>query len=310
MINNVDFLVHTQDNKEGLEQLIVSIAEHYPGANITIADSSKELYRVGYKELNALAIKGGLLNRIRAHHVGHNAGISTIWQRMFMQTPRKYKLTLNDSMLFTEHTDIDAMVELMENVPKVGIVNGVDEFNEENTEAEHLALFALHRKELYHTHHWHSPEPYTELFNFFTKRTTWHIYNCGQAVISSSIIENETKEDTTEPEGGSGASDREATQPNVQSDDSREPEGSAVLPSGQAEEVKPKRTGRRPRKGWAWPLRRALHKQNYLPFKIKLWTTKLKGKLTSQQPSQRLLRKLPRKWQSLKTSKLRQSKHL
>lgn len=255
MITDVDFLIHTNSNPEGLEALVLSIAERYSGANITICDSSRALDRTVYKDISIKAAKAGLTSRIKALHVGHNASISYIWNNIFAQTPRKYKLTLSDSMLFTDDTDINAMVAVMEKETNAAVVNGADNEGEQGVAlAGHVSTFALVLKDIFHKHAWQGVDPYEDLYKYLSERTTWHVYTCAAAVISSSIIENEAAQ---EPTGGQSNSGGTPTQPDVQGANDgggKQGAGTDMLPSGENEAAKNTNTSGRQRASNSRPL--------------------------------------------------------
>ena len=264
MITNVDFLITTCNNPEGLTKLVLSIAERYHGAHIYIADTGRELDRRFYKELMAEASKAGLVSRIKAKHLGHNASAARVWSVMFEETPREYKLLLSDSMLFTDLTDINAMVEAMETEPKAVVINGADHEGQVGTGyADHVSTFSLIRKELFYKYSWQGADVYQSLFDHINNATTYHVYYCGEALISSSIIEIENVEDAQNPAGGHGTGSGSPTQPDVQSNDDNgavQGDGVSVLSSGKNETTADTNTARRQRASNSRPVPRQSNK--------------------------------------------------
>jgi len=265
MITDVDFLIATNTNPDGLEQLVLSIAKHYPGAHIYIGDTSKHLVRADFKDLATKARDAGLISRLRIKHLGYNASAAAVWTALFSETTRKYKLLLNDSMLFTELTDIDTMVHTMETQPKAMVVNGTTDKGEGGVGYDTVvSTFALLHVDLFNAYRWKGVDIYQDLFDYIVAGTTYHVYFCT-ALIGSSIIEKD--ENTREQTGRLGNGDGTLTQPDVPGDNAGggQPDGKpAVLPSGQNEKNENTNTSGRQGAGAGRPVQRQGNKQNNL----------------------------------------------
>lgn len=123
-IPGVDFLVTTFKRQKALERLMLSIAEHYPMAHIYIADQNETIDRSFYRDLNMKLAQAGLVKRPRVDKLPYDCGVSFARNHLFMNTPGKYKLILDDDMRFTEKTDIGKMVKLIEADEATYIVGG------------------------------------------------------------------------------------------------------------------------------------------------------------------------------------------
>lgn len=104
--------------------MLFSIAEYYPNANVYVADQNDVLDREYYKKLRNQLFKAGYQKRISVEHLPYDCGLSFARNHLVKTTPNKYKLILDDDMVFTKETDIQKMVELLEAHPSAGIVGG------------------------------------------------------------------------------------------------------------------------------------------------------------------------------------------
>jgi GT2 family glycosyltransferase len=120
----VDFCVTTFKRPKVLERLLLSIAKHYPTANVYVADQNKVLDREFYKKLRNDLSKSGLIKRLSVEHLPYDCGISYARNHLVTSTPNKYKLILDDDMVFTEATDIGKMIKILESNKSFGIVGG------------------------------------------------------------------------------------------------------------------------------------------------------------------------------------------
>lgn len=121
----IDFCITTFKRPEALKRLLLSIAEHYPMANVYVGDQNETLDREFYKQLRSDVYDAGLLKRIVIEHLPYDCGLSYARNHLVLTTPNQYKLILDDDMVFTKETDIGKMVSLMETGNSVGIVGGL-----------------------------------------------------------------------------------------------------------------------------------------------------------------------------------------
>jgi GT2 family glycosyltransferase len=124
-VDEIDFIITVFERVECLENLLFSIAKYYPQANIFIADQSKKFIPKQYNDLYFRLFEAGLRVKPKAFGLKYDCGLSEARNHLFAQTDRKYKLLLEEDFVFTEKTDIPAMLELMESDPKLGIVGGL-----------------------------------------------------------------------------------------------------------------------------------------------------------------------------------------
>jgi len=124
-VDEIDFLITMFQRWECLENLLFSIAKYYPQANIFIADQSKKLITKMYNDLYFRLFEVGLRVKPKAYGLKYDCGLSEARNHLFAHTNRKYKLLLEEDFVFTEKTDIPAMLELLESDPKLGIVGGM-----------------------------------------------------------------------------------------------------------------------------------------------------------------------------------------
>jgi GT2 family glycosyltransferase len=120
----VDFWITTFMRPKSLEALLYSIAKHYPMANVYVADQNEKYDREFYKKLRDNLFRAGLNKRPSIEHLPYDCGLSFARNYLVATTPNKYKLILDDDMVFTEKTDIGKMVKLLEAHPGTGIVGG------------------------------------------------------------------------------------------------------------------------------------------------------------------------------------------
>lgn len=123
-MSRVDYCVTTMDRPRALERLLLSMATHRPDASIHIADQSKCFDPAQYETLALQLQDAGLLERPVVHRLPFDCGISVARNFLVDSTPSEYKLGLDDDFMFTEQTDIDAMVRLLDAHPEAGVVGG------------------------------------------------------------------------------------------------------------------------------------------------------------------------------------------
>jgi GT2 family glycosyltransferase len=204
----VDFCITTFKRPKALERLLLSIAEYYPMANVYVADQNETLDRDFYKKLRNKVYDAGLLKRVSIEHLPYDCGLSYARNHLVRTTPNKYKLILDDDMMFTRETDIKKMVTLLEAHPRAGVVGGLVtqlgsevhfEFNLEIKDQtiyqvpdgqklrEHMGIkykrtgcvlnFALFRKELFDAVIWDNDLKVTEHMDFYLRLKSGTVYN-------------------------------------------------------------------------------------------------------------------------------------
>lgn len=123
-IKHVDFCITTFKRPKALERLLYSIAEFYSQANVYVADQNEHFDRPFYKDLRTRLQKAGLVKRVSFERLPYDCGLSYARNHLVRTTPNKYKLILDDDMIFTAETDIGKMVKLLEAHPRVAVVGG------------------------------------------------------------------------------------------------------------------------------------------------------------------------------------------
>lgn len=125
----IDFCITTFKRPKALERLLFSIAKYYPHANVYIADQNETLDRRFYKKLRIDIEKAGLKKRIAISSLPYDCGLSYARNYLVTTAPNKYKLILDDDMVFTEKTDIEKFYKLLENNTDCSIVGGLVQQN-------------------------------------------------------------------------------------------------------------------------------------------------------------------------------------
>ena len=120
----VDFCVPTFKRPKAVERLLLSIAAHYPLANIYVADQNETLDREFYGQLGDKLAKVGLVKDISVEQLPYDCGLSYARNQLVLNSPSPYKLILDDDHVFTTQTDITKFVRLLEAHPRAGIVGG------------------------------------------------------------------------------------------------------------------------------------------------------------------------------------------
>lgn len=123
----VDFCITTFERPHALKRLLFSIADNYPMANVYVADQSKVFDRAFYKKLRSELLTAGLHKRVSVTQLPYDCGLSYARNYLVKNTPNKYKLILDDDMVFIGATEIKKFVELMDEFPRVGVVGGMVE---------------------------------------------------------------------------------------------------------------------------------------------------------------------------------------
>ena len=126
-IDKIDFLITTFKRKDSLEKLLFSITEFYPNAKITIADQNERFDIPYYKDLWKRVMEKGLIYKPTALGVGYDKGLSFCRNLLVKKTDRPYKLILDDDFVFTERTNIEKFVKIMDSDKLIGIVGGAME---------------------------------------------------------------------------------------------------------------------------------------------------------------------------------------
>lgn len=265
---DIDFVIRTQDNPEGLTELLFSIADLYPHAQVTVVDSGAELSRGFYKKLNEQLREAGLVSRIKAFFVGQNATMNTVINEGIRRTSRRFMLLLDDTMVFTEETrieDMEALIRMRE--MNIGVVSGktgpmeakidqkYDVSKDETVMYGHAATitaFSLFNTDVFHTVGFKASErPFESFYATVTSKTEFKI------LITDVIIGNNTEKVSETKNGQSqGDSAGETTEPDVPSADAGDESGSDSVPGGETEESADNNSGGGSRRSRARSTRR------------------------------------------------------
>lgn len=118
----VDYCITTIDRPRALERMLLSIATHRPEASIHVADQSEAFDAAAHERLAERLAEAGLRHPPTVHRLPFDCGVSAARNHLVESTPSEYKLVVDDDGVFTEHTDVDAMVALLEAVPEAGAI--------------------------------------------------------------------------------------------------------------------------------------------------------------------------------------------
>lgn len=143
--NEIDVLVTYDGDQKALEKLLHSIIKNYKALKITIADTSGLENRDFIRTLNESLGKQGHL--LRLHYFPTPGGAS--WQEarnhLIRQTTNKYKLFVDCHQEFTEETKLEAMVDILERHPSIGMVLGLEgeavSLDENNREEDQQSIW-------------------------------------------------------------------------------------------------------------------------------------------------------------------------
>lgn len=231
----VDFCITTFKRPKALERLLLSIAKHYPMANVYVADQNEVFDRPFYKDLRARVMEAGLVKRPSFESLPYDCGLSYARNHLVRTTPNRYKLILDDDMEFSPDTDIGKMVKLLEAFPHAGVVGGKvrqlghDVHFEFNLEIDGDTIrqipdkgitrsfegvsyrktgcvlnFALFRKEVFEMIQWDQGQKVTEHMDFYLRWRSlpYNIFYTPDVVIEHPPAEKEGdyKEFRTRPE--------------------------------------------------------------------------------------------------------------
>ncbi len=127
LLKDIDFCVFTQGNRENLERLLNSIAKHYAGAKVYIADATLDLDRSYYKKLRIELEQAGLINRMVVFQLANKAGEAAARNYLMSNTPSKYKAFFEDTDVITEKTRIEEMALILESHKTIGVTCGTFE---------------------------------------------------------------------------------------------------------------------------------------------------------------------------------------
>ena len=108
MINHVTALIKTFERPNYLNRLITSIRKFYPDLKVIVADDSREPRPIEGIKVIKLPFDTGIAG-------GRNAALK--------QITTKYFLLLDDDVVFTKHTKLDRMYDILEN-SEIDIIAG------------------------------------------------------------------------------------------------------------------------------------------------------------------------------------------
>jgi GT2 family glycosyltransferase len=122
--HRVDYCVTTMDRPHAVERLLLSVATHRPEASVHVADQSESVDQASYDRLAGRLEEAGLRERPTIHALPCDCGVSAARNHLIDSTPAEYKLILDDDFVFTERTDVDALVGLLDARPGAGVAGG------------------------------------------------------------------------------------------------------------------------------------------------------------------------------------------
>ncbi len=122
--DKVDFCITTFKRPQAVAQLLRSIAPRYPDAAIYVADQGEVLDGEFYGGLCSELSDAGLVTPPDVRLLPFDCGLSAARNHLVTTTPREYKLILDDDFSFTDETQIEGFVALLEAHPEAGIVGG------------------------------------------------------------------------------------------------------------------------------------------------------------------------------------------
>lgn len=121
----IDFCITTVKRPHALKRLLLSIVKYYPSAHIHIADQNEIFDQDFYEKLTRDFAFTDFTGYFNVNHLPYDCGISYARNNLVVSTPNRYKLILDDDMVFSERTDIAKFVELLEANPSAGVIGGL-----------------------------------------------------------------------------------------------------------------------------------------------------------------------------------------
>ncbi|QDP67639.1 MAG: hypothetical protein Tp172MES00d2C118482111_33 [Prokaryotic dsDNA virus sp.] len=215
-LSSVDFLIATYKNRAGLERLLHSILDIYPGAKVTVADSDRHLDRAYYKELRKELGEAGLLNRLKIHHIAYKSPIGHAFNELIKLSGSTYKLLLTDQDIVTKETDVAKMVRVCRSNKTIGVVGG--QLNDDKPKSEKeasktedgdtfytvkfLNRFMLVQGDVRHYHRFNatSDDPFNEFCQKAPTRLPYKLVATNVKLTSNQDYENDDESETTTPE--------------------------------------------------------------------------------------------------------------
>lgn len=108
MLQKIDFIIKTFERYNCLNDLLASIENFYPEANIIIADDSASIDYPFYKKWKSKL-------KINLIVLPFNSGLSFGRNMLLEHTSSPYILLLDDDFVFTEQTKIEHFLDVLEN---------------------------------------------------------------------------------------------------------------------------------------------------------------------------------------------------
>ena len=133
---DVDFCITYFMRRKGLDRLIKSIRKHYPRADITIANQSKETL--------------DHLRDVTILNLPFDFGVSGCRNYLVKNTTKPYLLLLEEDFIFNDRTDIKILKELLQVEKNVGVVGGLVKENGQDINFEQY--FTIKGRTLEHIH--------------------------------------------------------------------------------------------------------------------------------------------------------------
>lgn len=123
-MNRVAYCITTMKRPQALERLLLSIAAHRPEASVHVADQNENFDDAYYESLAGKLTEAGLAEGLAVYSLPFDCGVSAARNFLADSTPHEYKLILDDDFVFTDDTDIDALVRLLDAYPEAGAAGG------------------------------------------------------------------------------------------------------------------------------------------------------------------------------------------
>jgi GT2 family glycosyltransferase len=209
---SVDIVIKTFMRPACLRRLVDSITARYPGAPLNIADDSE-------LDEDTASYYAGLERQ--GHQVvllPFNVGVSAGRNALVDRTSRPYLLLLDDDRVFTEDTSLEALLDVLQADPSIGVAagssvdNGTDLVSyEHNLRVKHRLVhyypvgpattpigghpcrvaqgvhnFALFRREVFATTRWDDELKSMEHTDFFLRlsRTPWKVVHVSDVSVA------------------------------------------------------------------------------------------------------------------------------
>jgi len=264
-LSQIHILIATYDNPIGLTRAIHSIIDKYPGAMISVGDSALQLDRKFYKELRAELGEAGMVTRLKVHHLPYKSTLGQAFNELNKRASGKYRLLLTDEDYFTDKTDLEAMIDVMESSKLIGVVSGkihgvkteadlgnTTEGGTKYGETKKISRFMLVRGDVRHYLRYDvkSDDPATEFSAQAPKRLPFKIMAVDSIIKSDKDYESEKKTKKSDGDSGGDETERDLS-PQAGGSDTEDGSDDTSSSERQDETSEDKATDRRSRRGGA-----------------------------------------------------------